>query len=302
MRHLLRILILVVVSFQLTQSPIHTLAQTMEEEYDAATTGILETLYGDGFLSHGGPATVDRMFKGISLRNKKMLDIGCGFGGPSIYLAKKYSVDITGIDPVKHILDKATKIADQQQLATKLTYVWTPQLPYPFADETFDIAFSKEALLHSREKEAVIKEIFRVLKPGGQVVILDWVFSEITNDSTLDLFKVPTFSPISQQQYIEYFKCAGFVDISSTDQNNLACRYTAESIKHLKKNKASLIQKFGENEYKDALLGWDTQYVLFKQKQILVSLFKARKPETITSVVQPARMFKWYNPFTWFGK
>jgi|GEM_PF-178987 len=302
MRSYLHIFILVVATFQFTQSHVHAIPQTMEEEYDAATTGMLETLYGEGFLSHGGPETVSRMFKGISLHNKKMLDIGCGFGGPSIYLAKKHSVDITGIDPVKHILDKATKIADKQQLKTKVTFILTPQLPYPFADETFDIAFSKEALLHSREKQAVIKEIFRVLKPGGQVVILDWVFSPATNQSTRDLFNVPTFNPIEQQEYVEYFKDAGFNDISTAEQNNLACKYTIESIKHLKKNKESIVQKFGVHEYEEALLGWNTQYVLFKQKQVLVTLFKARKPETSTGIVQPVRVFKWYNPFTWFGK
>jgi len=73
---------------------------TLDDEYSTGFTTLLETVYGEGFLSQGSLESVDYIFKHINLNNKTILDIGSGLGGVEIYLAKKYSLQITGIDPV----------------------------------------------------------------------------------------------------------------------------------------------------------------------------------------------------------
>ena len=50
-----------------------------------------------------------------------------------------------------------------------------PPGPLPFADASFDIVFSKDALLHVPDKDALFAEIFRVLKPGGVFAASDWM-------------------------------------------------------------------------------------------------------------------------------
>ena len=50
-------------------------------EYDDDAIRFLEALWGDGYLSPGGPDEVDRVLEGLSLRGKTVLDIGCGSGG-----------------------------------------------------------------------------------------------------------------------------------------------------------------------------------------------------------------------------
>ena len=57
-----------------------------DKEYDAGFVKLLETAYGDGFLSSGGTKSVDRMFQNQNLDNKRILDIGCGIGGVLSYL------------------------------------------------------------------------------------------------------------------------------------------------------------------------------------------------------------------------
>ena len=55
-------------------------------EYDDTAIRFLEALWGDGYLSPGGPDEVDRVVAGLSLAGKRVLDVGCGSGGIALHL------------------------------------------------------------------------------------------------------------------------------------------------------------------------------------------------------------------------
>ena len=62
-----------------------------EPEYDDTAIRFLEALWGEGYLSPGGPEEVDRVVQGLSLKGKAILDIGCGPGGAWMKLARSES-------------------------------------------------------------------------------------------------------------------------------------------------------------------------------------------------------------------
>jgi ubiquinone/menaquinone biosynthesis C-methylase UbiE len=146
------------------------------EEYDDAMVAALELFWGEGFLSPGGPAEVGEILKDTSIAGKTVLDIGCGIGGIDLLLAGFYdAAHVTGIDIEAPNIALATKRAMQRGLATRVDYQLVQPGPLPFPDRSFDVIFSKDAMIHIADKEALFSDIFRVLKPGGLLLASDWL-------------------------------------------------------------------------------------------------------------------------------
>lgn len=152
-------------------------AHQLDTEYSKEFTDLIEHVYGTELLSQGGAESIDLLVEGLDLEGKKLLDIGSGLGGVDFYLAEKYNVAITGVDCVSRMVQDARERKSHHQLRGTVDFVHQDpeQITYPFADATFDVIISKEAFLHIPDKAVVLKELFRVLKPGGQLIILDWL-------------------------------------------------------------------------------------------------------------------------------
>src|SRR6185312_2067543 len=77
-----------------------------EPEYDDTAIRFLEALWGEGYLSPGGPDEVDRVVEGLPLAGKTLLDIGCGAGGVTLHLASKHGLaHATGYDVEKPVIE-----------------------------------------------------------------------------------------------------------------------------------------------------------------------------------------------------
>ena len=127
-----------------------------EPEYDDLSIRFLEALWGDGFLSPGGPDEVKRIVEGIDFAGKQVLDIGCGSGGVTAFLAKEFSLaHITGFDVEGPVIAAARQRVARDGLSDRINFVQGAPGPLPFDDQSFDIAFSKDALIHVGDKETL---------------------------------------------------------------------------------------------------------------------------------------------------
>jgi phosphoethanolamine N-methyltransferase len=132
-----------------------------EPEYDDTAIRFLEALWGDGYLSPGGPNEVDRVVEGLSLKGKTVLDIGCGAGGITLHLVERHgAAHATGFDVEKPVIETARRKAAMRGLGERVSFVQAPPGPLPFIDASFDVVFSKDALLHVPDKDALFAEIF----------------------------------------------------------------------------------------------------------------------------------------------
>lgn len=147
-----------------------------EEHYPPRMIAMLEAIWGEGFLSPGGPAEVARVLEGHDIRGKAVLDIGCGAGGIDLALVQTHGAGyVTGIDVEDSVLSHARTLVADKGLADRIGLLKVAPGPLPFPPGTFDVVFSKDSIVHIPDKHALMAEVARVLKPGGWFLASDWL-------------------------------------------------------------------------------------------------------------------------------
>lgn len=192
--------------------------------YPHEFTDRLEVVWGVGFLSPGGPDEVREILRTVDLSGKTLLDIGCGVAGPAIVIANDAPVKrIIGIDIEPQLIERGLCNISAAGLDDKIYLQLVEPGPLPFDDETFDIVFSKDAMIHIEDKLALYREILRVLKPGGVLATSDWLVRE-------DAESLPAFQRYLTLSHLKFslqtaacaeanLRAAGFADVSSNDRN-----------------------------------------------------------------------------------
>src|SRR5450432_2596517 len=123
------------------------------EVYSEGEVASLELVWGDGYLSPGGPGAVARILEGVEIKAKSVLDLGCGIGGPAIDLVRKFAaLSVVGVDVVARNIEKAQELARRAALNTQINFRTVDGGRLPFADQSFDIVFSKDALIEAKDK------------------------------------------------------------------------------------------------------------------------------------------------------
>ena len=111
-------------------------------------------------------------------QNSRVIDLGAGYGGAARYLAKTYSCQICCLNLSEVQNQRNLKLNQEQGLADliEVTQGSFEEIPYP--DNSFDIVWSQDAILHSSDRTHVLEEVRRVLKPGGEFIFTDPMQSE----------------------------------------------------------------------------------------------------------------------------
>ncbi|KAF5673043.1 O-methyltransferase [Fusarium heterosporum] len=173
--------------------------------------------------------------------NSSVLDVGCGIGGTSRHLASKHGCSVTGItisSKQVEIADRLTKAAVEDEVSpkpsngqgfarlgqgkVKFLELDAEKMGEFFSDQqgSFDAVWISEALSHFPNKALFFKNVMKVLKPGGRLVLADWFKAEDLDDTTF----VNDIKPIedgmllpplcTQEEYINLAKQAGLAVLS----------------------------------------------------------------------------------------
>ncbi len=116
-----------------------------------------------------------------------MMDAGCGWGGTSLWLAKHQKVHVTGVNIASYQVRECRHKADRLGVSEHCQFVESDYCSTPFADESFEVIWSCESLCHAPDKSALYQEASRLLKPGGRLVIADYLRTArpVQNESLL---------------------------------------------------------------------------------------------------------------------
>ncbi len=247
----------------------------------------LQWLWGTGFLSPGGPQAVAEILQTTDIRGQSVLDFGCGIGGIDQLLVTVYgAAKVTGVDVVPSLVDKARVDAETLGLSDRIEYQLIEPGTLTFPDQSFDVVFSKDTLIHLPDKLAICQELFRLLKCGGVFVGSDWLGGDTTATSPrvrewLDFSKLD-FHFCTASELHEHLRCARFESVVLRDRNKWYRRGVREEIDRVSgANYADFAERFGEDQAATRLKSSTLKKAVVDAGELRPTSFRAVKPPQI---------------------
>jgi len=147
-----------------------------------------------------------------------VLEIASGSGGPAVYMVKQTGCNLTGLEFNMNGVENSRKLAKESGLENKMDFIQgDASEPLPFDNDSFDAVFTIDAINHLKNRDKVLSEFYRVLKPGGKLLYTDPIVvtgiltnEEIAVRSSIGYF---LFTPLNENERL--LEGAGFTNILS---------------------------------------------------------------------------------------
>jgi tocopherol O-methyltransferase len=120
-------------------------------------------------------------------RKSKVLDVGCGVGGSSIWMAENLGAATVGISISPVQIEIARKLAKERHVDSSFVLMDAENMQF---DDAFDVVWVLAAATHFSDQESFVRKATRFLRPGGKFVIFDWMLDEHVQDA-LDRYVRP---------------------------------------------------------------------------------------------------------------
>mmetsp|Transcript_25030 Transcript_25030/g.39585 ORF Transcript_25030/g.39585 Transcript_25030/m.39585 type:complete len:358 (+) Transcript_25030:71-1144(+) len=208
--------------------------------YDASS-GVWEDVWGEhmhhGYYPEG--VKVDHKEAQIDMINRSLdwagvvkadnvVDVGCGIGGSSRHIARRYGGRTTGITLSPVQAARATALSEAQGLGDRCRFQVADALNMPFEENSFDLIWSMESGEHMPEKEKFVQGLARVCAPGGKVLVVTWCHRDLEpgeagltpkEERLLNRINKAYYLPrwCSVADYVAYAEAAGLADIKTAD-------------------------------------------------------------------------------------
>lgn len=155
-------------------------------------------------------------------RNERVLDAGCGIGGSAFYLAGTCKASVTGISLSPGQISRARKIAQAEGLDARVDFHVRDYTNTALPDQAFDVVWAIESVCHAPRKVDFVREAYRLLRPGGRLILMDG-FAHARGDaadealmrSWLDGWAVPGLATLAEFQ--RDLDGAGFAGVTYRD-------------------------------------------------------------------------------------
>lgn len=178
------------------------------------------------------------MLRQHDISGRRILDIGSGLGGVDALLVEAHGAgEVIGIDVEEQLVDASRALIASKGLTGQIRFQLVGPGLLPFPDASFDMVFSKDAMVHIPDKEELYREVLRVLRPGAWFVAADWLWRENAESSPIVnawLSKGPLkFVFTTPAQAAEAMRVAGFSEAAVEDRRWLLQESNREEVEIL---------------------------------------------------------------------
>jgi SAM-dependent methyltransferase len=167
----------------------------------------------------GGFATTQALIDACHIdRETYVLDVGCGVGATTCYLAKKYGCRVVGVDLRESMIARSNERAQREGLGGVVAFRVADAQHLPFEDETFDVVLSESVATFIEDKRRVIGEYARVARPGGYVGLNEEFWIQPPPDGMVEYAKrVWNIEPDipALEDWVGFMEGAGLRDVVS---------------------------------------------------------------------------------------
>ena len=211
----------------------------------------------------------------------QVLEIGCGSGAYALHVAKTYGCHLVGLDINELGVDNANQLASGAGLADRLCFeVCDASRPLPFAKESFDAVFSNDVLCHVQNRPSLLREIYRILKPGiGRMLFSDALVigglvsnHEIAGRSSIGFY---LFSPPGENERL--IQSAGFSGLQVLDTTDNVVLIASRWREAREKHRERLIAAEGLSKWEGLQRFLTSVQTLTQERRLLRHLYHALK-------------------------
>jgi len=252
-------------------------------QYTESSIRRYEFIFGKTYVSTGGEETTARILESLGLKEgDRVLDVGCGIGGSAFYMARKYGVTVHGVDLSSNMISLAQKYQAEMEenVKDKVTFELSDITHHDFQLSSFDVIYSRDAILHIADKNLLFGKFFKWLKPGGKVVITDYCHGDKEKHS--DPFKAYVqqrhYHLLSVPEYGRILHRAGFNQVVAEDRSPQFIEILEQELSRLQEQKENFLKEFTEADYQTLVEGWNAKIFRCKKGDQVWGFFKGTKP------------------------
>lgn len=199
---------------------------------------------------------------------QRLLDIGCGTGRPAVRLAQATGCSVTGLSVSAMQVEQANARARKEGLSDQVRFQVADAMELPFQDASFDAVWAFESLLHMPDRAHVLRNAFRVLRPGGMLVLTDVTDQHpITDEERMLVYSgLMITSLLRFQEYPPLVEATGFSVEEALELTSNTRRSMVGTDKLISKEQERLSAAYGKDFHTMTLELWPKVATLFTEK------------------------------------
>ncbi|KAK7271196.1 hypothetical protein RJT34_26892 [Clitoria ternatea] len=246
-------------------------------EYNHKDILLYESVFGKGFVSTGGIETTKEFVTKLGLKpGQEVLDVGCGTGGADIYMAQNFDVEVVGIDLSINMISLAIERAFEQKVSVEFECADCTRKTYP--ENTFDVIYTRDSMLHVKDKPSLFRSFHKWLKPGGTLLITDYCKNEGTLSSEYaEYIQKGGYYIHGMKAYCQMLENAGFDDVIAEDITNLFMKTLQQELNALENKKDDFIDEFSQEDYNEITERWKAKQKRAADGEQIWGLFIGKK-------------------------